>query len=141
MPTNTAMHSSQGPRDNYEDACMALTISPPGEAGQATVMVVADGVGGGPGGEVASRTAVNVFSGYVTTRFMMIDTRSRARVDWGRRIRRILQAAMLYANRAIVTQAAREPHLAGMATSASRRTATWSSIRTNTPPVPMPGSR
>jgi serine/threonine protein phosphatase PrpC len=81
---------------------------------QVGLAVLADGMGGHNGGEVASQIAIRVVQDVVSQRFT-----TRTSSLWGqarRRMQELLVRAFREANAAIVLEAALQPHLAGMGT-------------------------
>ena len=90
-------------RSNNEDACYVLLPD--------RVYVVADGVGGGNSGEIASRTAVNEIANYVTKHPISLMNNKYAVVNY-------LQAALEEANVKIYNLARTYAENAGMATTA-----------------------
>jgi len=75
--------------------------------------VVADGMGGPPGGDIASRLAVETITGYVVAHLSEAESRARP----GTRARDLLLAeAIQAANDAIREAAAQQPDLEGMGT-------------------------
>ncbi len=88
-------------RSNNEDACYVLLPD--------KVYVVADGVGGGNSGEIASRTAVNEIANYVTKHPISLMNNKYAVVNY-------LQAALEEANAKIYNMSRTYVENAGMAT-------------------------
>ena len=88
-------------RSNNEDACFVLLPD--------KVYVVADGVGGGNSGEIASRTAVNEIANYVMKHPISLMNNKYAVVNY-------LQAALEEANVKIYNMARTYVENAGMAT-------------------------
>ncbi len=100
--------SDMGLRDNLEDACGTLVlVTQPGI--EAAAMAVADGVCMREFGEVASMTTVDVGMGHCIAAI-----RSRASIT----PTLILQDAIRAANQAVVSVAAADKRMAGMATTA-----------------------
>ena len=90
-------------RSNNEDACFVLLPD--------KVYVVADGVGGGNAGEIASRTAVNVIANYVVEHPIADMTNKYAIVNY-------LQSCLDEANSKIFSMANTYEENTGMATTA-----------------------
>lgn len=88
-------------RSNNEDACFVLLPD--------KVYVVADGVGGGNSGEIASRTAVNEVADYVVENPIKLMTNKYAIVNY-------LQSAIDLANTRIYNMAREYKENTGMAT-------------------------
>lgn len=89
-------------RQNNEDSFFARNI------GDYTLLIVADGMGGHNGGEIASSEAVKVASDYISQRLKKHMTPSR--------ICQILQGAVNRANMDIFTIASSDQNLSGMGT-------------------------
>ena len=91
-------------RSNNEDACFVLLPD--------KVYLVADGVGGGNAGEIASRTAVSEIAGYIVEHPIKQDTNKYAIVNY-------FQDCLDNANAVIFDKARRYEENKGMATTAA----------------------
>lgn len=111
-----AFATDKGLRENLEDAAGAfrMTAFIPRER-ELTLAVVADGVGGEAGGEIASRMAVNRISSFVAASLSSGLTAPAATLS-SESVVDVLVRGFETANEAIVAAAAREPGLGGMAT-------------------------
>ncbi|MDI6451601.1 PP2C family protein-serine/threonine phosphatase [Anaerobaca lacustris] len=107
-----------GPRDNIEDNLGLARISLPIHNQTATVAVIADGVRGEEGGEVASAMAVKTLIAGIVTSLSALAGAFEAALPTPEEIDTLLAHAMTAANRAVLGQAAADPHLKHMATTA-----------------------
>jgi protein phosphatase len=109
-----AVHSAQVPRETLEDAVAAFYLTRNTHDGKqdASVVVIADGVGGELFGEVASTTAVSV----VSSRLAAAMTQGHLRPDPLRTPENLLKDALSEANAAVIEETTVRPHLKGMAT-------------------------
>ena len=107
-----------GPRENIEDNLGLARISLPIHNQTATVAVIADGVGGEEGGEVASAMAVKTLVAGIVTSLSALAGAFEATLPTSDEIDALLKDAMTAANHAVLGQAAADPHLKHMATTA-----------------------
>lgn len=107
-----------GPRENIEDNLGLVRISLPIHNQTATVAVIADGVGGEEGGEVASAMAVKTLVAEIAAFLSALAGAFAAVLPTPEEIATLLAHAMTAANRSVLGQAAAEPHLKHMATTA-----------------------
>ena len=114
--TQIAFRIEQGPRENIEDAGQAITLKPcAAYESEISVMVVADGVGGAAGGEVASATAAWWVTAHLAAS-LAGEIPDGVPGPTSERILALLRKAIEHANQAIVQQAAVNPELNSMAT-------------------------
>lgn len=109
MPLEVAVgHSSlTGPRERNEDFCGLVTPAGQELENKGLVAALADGLGGHKGGREASEYTVR---GLLCDYYATPDT-------WG--VHRAIDKVMIALNRWILSQSARDPELAGMATTLS----------------------
>ena len=88
----------------------------------ATILLVADGVGGGPAGSEASRVAVETITRYVSSTLRSYHSAGTA--DEGELLG-MLHAAALEAHATVLADAATDPAHAGMATTLTLALAVW----------------
>jgi protein phosphatase len=96
-------HTDRGRRRENNEDCFAVA---PLADDVGTLLVVADGLGGAEGGEVASRTAVDTLIAELTRQALPADTTPRAR----------LKQAVEHANEALREVAQRRPELQELGT-------------------------
>lgn len=107
-PIRTCFQTDRGVRPENEDACGIWEIS--SRDGTLTLLAVADGLGGHPAGEVASRIAVDSLYSYVRTRVEKDPVMNPADLE------PLLAAGMAAANQQILARAADSHACYGMGT-------------------------
>ncbi len=117
--TRIALHVDQGPRENLEDAASAFrVVSAAPDGGETSVFLVLDGVGGKCCGEVASASAREQLAAALAAfAAVAIDRPDGNRIPPDE-ILTTLCNALAEANQTILQQAAQNPHMRGMATTA-----------------------
>lgn len=118
MTLRFSQRITRGPRENIEDNLGLARISLPIHNQTATVAVIADGVGGEEGGEVASAITVKMLVAGIVTSLSALAGAFEAALPMPDEINTLLADAMTAANRAVLGQAAADPHLKYMATTA-----------------------
>ena len=91
-------------RENNEDYCCTVMCN------GFTVMVLADGMGGYSGGEIASRQAVTTIIEYIRENLMQYSS--------AKQIEEVMNAALYYANKRVYNRASEAKVLSGMGTTA-----------------------
>lgn len=105
-----AWHSHPGRvRPRNEDACAVFTLGGPGPV--TAVLAVADGLGGHPAGDVASRTAVGLLRAHLEAWAAALSAPPDLPAA-----RDALAGALLAAHQGLLQAQARDPRLAGMGT-------------------------
>lgn len=102
MHTSPAFFSQQslGKRDSQQDAVGNLLVS-----SHHRLYILADGMGGYRGGEIAAQTVVKAFLEFFTTQVQSVEN-----------LEYELQQALIFANQCVATKLAEQPDLDGMGT-------------------------
>jgi serine/threonine protein phosphatase PrpC len=112
--TRIASHIDIGHRANLEDTARAIQLrqAVPRKTG-ADILILADGAGGHQCGEVASTLGVDAVSSFLAAQ--LVTAPDETVPDIGGSITGVIEAAIVYANEAVVERAAGANELRGMA--------------------------
>src|SRR6202171_4626250 len=107
--------------DVWQSSLPVFSALPVAENGLATLMMVADGVGGGQKGEAASRVAVEELAQYITESVRCYYTADTGDSDFTR----ALEAGAMKSHRAVVDRGVSDPDSRGMATTLTLWIGVW----------------
>ncbi|HUT56927.1 MAG TPA: protein phosphatase 2C domain-containing protein [Phycisphaerae bacterium] len=112
--TQMASHTDIGHRANLEDTARAIQLrkAVPRKI-DADILILADGAGGHQCGEVASTLGVDVVSSVLVAQLVTASDEAVPRIGGG--MTGMIEAAVVYANEAVVERAAGSNELSGMA--------------------------
>jgi serine/threonine protein phosphatase PrpC len=106
----------QGPRARIEDAARAFVLQVPDRSSEAFCLLVADGVGGEQGGEVASQLGAMQLTGSIAAHWAGAGQINAHADDDPEIVARALRDALFLTNANLVQRSREEPALRGMAT-------------------------